>query len=549
MLLNVNNVTKLINDKIILKDISFRIYNKEKIGLVGRNGIGKTTLLKTLTGDTDYDNGNIKYYGNIGYLPQDLKFSEDITVYDFIKKISDGKNTLEIISKFNLKKVENHKISTLSGGEKTKLYLAKIATEKPDLLILDEPTNHLDFDSIVWLERFINNYNGSALIVTHDRYFLDKTVSKIFELEDKKIKVYSGNYSFYVEEKKIEHQKELDEYIKYTKEKKKLEMAAVKQMDRANKYNSMSKDDFQRHKAAKIAKRSKAIVSRVNQLEVKKKPKEYKKINIKFENINDKSKDILVRGVKVSKSYDRVLFNNIDFEIRRNKRIAILGDNGVGKSTLLKGIINKVELQGNINISSSAKIGYFSQELENLDNETTILEEIKRINNDESYIRTLLGCMLFRRDDVYKTIKNLSLGEKVRVIFLKLVLGENNLLILDEPTNFLDTETREIIEDALLDFNGSIVFVSHDRYFINKMAQEIWELKNNDLIKYLGGYDYYCEKKKNSKNNNIDDKEKILKLEMKLSELSFKLMSCGAEEKDNLEKEYIETSKKIKKIK
>lgn len=547
MLINVNRITKFIKDKEILKDISFRIYNGERIGIVGNNGVGKTTLLKVIMGEIEYDEGNIELYGRCGYLPQNITYEKDIKVYDFIKSIDIHKDTLEILSRFGLKDAKDRTISTLSGGEKTKLYLAKLVLEEPDLLILDEPTNHLDSESIEWLEKFINNYNGAVLMVTHDRYFLDKTVSKIFEIEDKKIKEYSGNYSFYINKKRTERQTAINEYNKYTKKKKELEVASRMHMERSNKYNNMSQNDFQRHKSAKLAKRSKAIISRINQMENKEKPKEIKKINIKFDENKDKTGNILIRAENLTKSYDKLLFKDVNFNLYRDKKVGILGRNGIGKSTLLKAVVGLENIDGNLKISPSTRIGYFSQELENLDYEATILEEIKKINNDESYIRTLLGCMLFRSDDVYKKVKDLSLGEKVRVIFLKLILQDNNLLVLDEPTNFLDINTREIIEDALLDYEGAILFVSHDRYFIQKMAQEIWEIFDNGLTKYQGGYEYYIEKKfKKGSRETFDNKEEILKLEMKLSHISFKLLSCNENEKIVLEKEYFDIVRKIK---
>lgn len=550
MLLDVNNISKFIEDKEILKDISFKLYIKDKVGIVGRNGIGKTTLLKVLTSELEADNGNVKFYGKYGYLPQNLFIEDNLYVYELMEETKKYGEFLELLNKFGLSDAEKQKVETLSGGEKTKLYLIRLLLQNPDILILDEPTNHLDYETIEWLEGFINDFSGAVLMVTHDRYFLDKTVSKIFELEDKAIKEYSGGYTFYATQKKVELDRARLEYRVYIKQKRKLEEAARKHMERANRYNDMSQDDFQRGKANKIAKRSKAIISRLENMEEKEKPKVPKNINIKLEGSNDKTSDILIRAQNITKTYDKTLFKDISFNVYRNTRVGIVGKNGVGKSTLLKGLMGKVSLEGSINISPSTKIGYFSQELEELNLDSTILQELKKINNDESYVRTLLGCMLFRRDDVYKQIGNLSYGERVRVAFLKLILEENNLLILDEPTNFLDIPTREIVEEALLDYDGSILFVSHDRYFAEKIAEEIWGLSNNELTQYLGNYSYYLEKKKQSSTKeNIDVKEEILKLEMKLSHISFKLMGCKDEEKSDLEKEYFEITKKLRVLK
>ncbi|EOD00297.1 ribosomal protection-like ABC-F family protein [Caldisalinibacter kiritimatiensis] len=550
MLLDVNNVSKFIKHKEILKDISFKLYRKDRIGIVGRNGVGKTTLLRIITSDLEADSGSIKFYGSFGYLPQNLFTNNHIYVYELMNETNKYGEFFSLLNKFGLKDIEHQKIESLSGGEKTKLYLIKLLLINPDVLILDEPTNHIDNETKEWLEDFINNFNGAVLMVTHDRYFLDKTVAKIFELENKSLKEYNGGYTFYAKQKKVELDKARQEYIQYVKEKKKLEIAARKHMERANKYNNMSKNDFQRHKAAKIAKRSKTIISRIKNMEEKKKPEVSKNINIRFEGSSDKISNILVRAEGLSKSYDRVLFENVSFNINRNSRIGLIGKNGVGKSTLLKGLVGKVQLEGNLYIAPSTKIGYFSQEFEELNLDFTILEELKNISNDESYVRTMLGSMLFPRDDVYKKISNLSYGEKVRVAFLKLILEENNLLILDELTNFLDIPTKEIIEDALLDYKGAILFVSHDRYFINKVAEEIWELLDNGMTQYLGDYSYFLNKKSETiSNKGTNIKEKILKLQMDLSYISFKLINCSDEEKIKLENEYFNINRELKRLK
>lgn len=549
MIINVENLTKYIKHKEIFNDISFKMYKGDKVGVIGENGIGKTTLFRTIVGELEADDGRIDFYGTFAYLPQKLIFDE-ISVSDFMKTTDSYTGFLEILSKFNMKNTENRKISTLSGGEKTKLYLGKLLLKNPEILILDEPTNHLEYDSIIWLEKFIKNFKGAVLMITHDRYFLDNTVSKIFEFKDKQLKEYSGNYSFYEEQKKIEYQKETLEYSEYKKQKKKLELAAKKHMDRANKYNKMSKDDFYRHKAAVIAKKSKAIISRLEKIEKKDKPIDKKTINIKFDENSNKISEVLIRAESLSKSFDKILFSNISFNICKGRKIALLGKNGVGKSTLLKALIGQEKVEGKIYITPSAKIGYFSQELKNLNFNSNILDEIKNINKDESYVRTLLGCMLFSGEDVYKKISNLSLGEMARVSFLKLILENNNLLILDEPTNFLDIPSRKVIEEALLNYNGAVFFVSHDRYFIKKIAEEIWEIDKNSLFQYLGDYDYYLSKKEQSsekeKNNN---KEEILSLEMNIAHLSFELINCKKDEKESIERRYYNAVQKLKELK
>lgn len=550
MLLNVDNISKFIKHNEILKDISFKLYRKDKVGIVGKNGIGKTTLLRILVSELESDTGHVKFYGRYGYLPQNLFIESHMYVYELMEETKKYGEFLELLNRFGLNTIEQQKIQTLSGGEKTKLYLIRLLLQNPDILILDEPTNHLDYESIEWLKNFINSFNGAVLMVTHDRYFLDKTVSKIFELEDKHITEYSGGYTFYANKKKAALDKARLEYGIYVKEKRKLEAAARKHMERANKYNNMSKDDFQRHKAAKIAKRSKAIISRLENMEEKEKPSIQKTIKIKLEGSSEKTSNILIRAEQISKTYHRTIFKNISFNIISSTRAALIGKNGVGKSTLLKSLVGKVPVEGKIYIPPSIKIGYFSQELEDLDLDCTILQEMKKTYKDESHIRTFLGCMLFRRDDVYKKIGDLSFGERVRVAFLKLMLEENHLLILDEPTNFLDIPTREIIEEALLDYEGAILLVSHDRYFVDKIATEVWELTEQGLVRYFCPYTDYLDKIKLSFSKEIIDiKEKILKLEMELSHISFKLMNCKNEEKAGLEKEYFQSLEKLKELK
>lgn len=550
MLLNVDNISKFIKHNEILKDISFKLYRKDKVGIVGKNGIGKTTLLRILVSELESDTGHVKFYGKYGYLPQNLFIESHMYVYELMEETKKYGEFLELLNRFGLNTIEQQKIQTLSGGEKTKLYLIRLLLQNPDILILDEPTNHLDYESIEWLKNFINSFNGAVLMVTHDRYFLDKTVSKIFELEDKHITEYSGGYTFYANKKKAALDKARLEYGIYVKEKRKLEAAARKHMERANKYNNMSKDDFQRHKAAKIAKRSKAIISRLENMEEKEKPSIQKTIKIKLEGSSEKTSNILIRAEQISKTYHRTIFKNISFNIISSTRAALIGKNGVGKSTLLKSLVGKVPVEGKIYIPPSIKIGYFSQELEDLDLDCTILQEMKKTYKDESHIRTFLGCMLFRRDDVYKKIGDLSFGERVRVAFLKLMLEENHLLILDEPTNFLDIPTREIIEEALLDYEGAILLVSHDRYFVDKIATEVWELTEQGLVQYFCPYTDYLDKIKLSFSKEIIDiKEKILKLEMELSHISFKLMNCKDEEKAGLEKEYFQSLEKLKELK
>lgn len=551
LLLDVNNVYKSIGPIDLLESISFKLYKGDKSGIIGVNGSGKSTLIKTITGEIKVNKGNVNTFGKIGYLPQNLYFSKNIKVKDFLENIFDYNEFLKTLNSFEFKLDEllNQNINTLSGGEKTKLYLAKIIANDPDILLLDEPTNNLDWQSIEIVEEYINQFKGGVLLISHDRHFLDHVVTEIYELDNKKLKKYSGNFSFYANEKRLEKERAKIEYEEYIKTKRKLEEAARIQMERANKYNDISKDDFQRHKASKIAKRSKAIISRLEDMDIQERPFKPKEVNIKIDSINEKTSTFLVRGTNISKTYDKTIFKNLSFQIKNGNRIALIGKNGSGKSTLLKAILGIENISGNISISPSTKIGYFSQEIDTLNWENTILEELKQIQIDETYIRTMLGSMLFRRDDVYKRIGDLSFGEKVRVAFTKLVMSENNLLLLDEPTNFLDIPTREAIELALLNYNGAILFVSHDRYFINKVAKEIWSIDNETMTVYLGNYEYYLSKRNSPQKSEHNLNEKILALEMELSHLSFKLLSSTEEEKKSLDEKYIQLAKELTKLK
>ena len=548
--MDVNNISKSIGSLKILDSISFKLYKGDKVGLIGKNGVGKSTLCKIIIGETSKDNGNISLLGKVGYLPQSIKTREDIKAEDFIGKIYDYNYLMDLLTKLNLKDLMKQNISTLSGGERTKLCFAKTMAEKPDVLLLDEPTNQLDWESMSVIEDYINKFNGAVLIISHDRFFLDRTVSQIYELENMKVNLYRGNYSFYASQKRIEKEKVLLEYEEYMKKKRALEEAARKQMERSNKYNNISVNDFQRHKASKIAKRSKAIISRLENMEEKEKPFKPKEVNIKLDQRIEKTSNVLIRATNISKSFDRLIFKDISFTIEKESRIALLGRNGSGKSTLLKTIMGKETFQGDLSISPSLKIGYLSQGLENLEADSTVIDEMKKVHSDETYIRTILGAMLFRNDDVYKNIEILSFGEKVRVAFSKLIIEDNCLLILDEPTNFLDIPTSEAIEEALLSYKGAILFVSHDRFLVKKLAKEIWELESKKLIKYLSGYDYYLRKKdetESSAEKNV--KEEILALEMRLSHISFKLLSCSETDKKILESEYFKIAEKLRNLK
>lgn len=541
--LNVSNISKTYLNKEILKDISFSVNDNERIGIVGRNGCGKTTLMKIILGEVPADSGFSDIKCKIGYLPQ-ANEAENISLAKIIDNNQISKEIRKLIHDLDLEKLKNKDISLLSGGEKTKLLFVKALIDEPQLLLLDEPTNFLDWKTIEIFEKYLKSYNGAILTISHDRVFLDNVVEEILEIDKGKIKRYKGNYSSYKEQKEKEEERERIEYIKYKKKEKALKQAAQGIMDKANKLNATSKNDYLRGRNKKLAKRSKSILKRLEKMQEVDKPFIEKEVYIEFDEAETTS-SILISGENISKSFDRLLFKNINFQVNKGRKIALLGDNGTGKSTLINIILGRTEYEGSIRINSSTKIGYLSQEFEGFEFENTVIEEMQKVTDDLSLIRNTLGQLMIREGDVYKKFKQLSYGEKVRVALAKLLVQEYNMLILDEPTNFLDIPTKELIEEAIMDYNNSILFVTHDRYLVKNIANEIWVLKDKKLNVYLGDYDYYMIKTQ----DNHEYKADILMLEMKLADLSFKLTNAKDEEKLELEREYFDIARKLREVK
>lgn len=539
-LVQFNEVSKQFVGQSILEKISFTIDNKDKIGLIGLNGAGKSTIIKIMLGKEAIDNGNVFVNNNIviGYLSQNhdfedqkntiieelytvfkeekeildkinylnnkLKFNENIdkilseieklnTKYEALDGYSVDYKVKQVITGLELNHIENSLICELSGGEKTRLTLSKLLLKNPDLLILDEPTNHLDLVSIEWLEDYLKKYNKAFLIVSHDRIFLDNVCSKIFELENKKLYKYNGNFSDFILQKEMILKGELKRYEKEQEKIKKLE------------------EYIERNRAGRMAKQAKGRQKILDRIESPNDPIfNPNRMKLKFKAKNS-SGDNVLELKNISKTFDnKKVLNNINFKLYKGEKVGIIGKNGIGKSTLLKIITNGLKADsGEVILGSRVDLGYYDQDHQNLYPENTILQEINTsINYTEQYLRTVAGGFLFTADDVLKKISTLSGGEKVRVSFIKLLQNEPNLLLLDEPTNHLDIYSIEILEDALEQFDGTMLLVSHNRHFLNSVCNTIYILNENGLRIFKGNYDDYKESlnKKNNITTNTDSK-------------------------------------------
>ena len=533
MILSCNNISKSFGTDVIIKSCSFNIEDHEKAAIVGINGAGKSTLLKIITGIEPADTGLVTLAKDktLGYLSQQQNLNSDNTIYDellsvkhyildmeaqlrrienqmksaddealetLMKKYSDLNHEFELNNGYAYKSeitgvlkglgfAEEDftlNVNTLSGGQKTRVALGRLLLSKPDIILLDEPTNHLDMESISWLENYLLNYSGAVLIVAHDRYFLDKIVSKIIELDNGNATVFSGNYTDYASKKAILRNMQLKEYLNQQREIKHQEEVITKLKQ------------FNREKSIKRAESREKML---NKMEFVDKPEILNnKMDIKLEPNVISGNDVLTVD-NLTKGFDgTVLFDNICFQIKRGERVALIGSNGTGKTTILK-LINGIipADSGSIYLGAKVNIGYYDQEHHVLDPDKTIFDEIRDAYPDlnNTQIRNTLAAFLFTNEDVFKYIKDLSGGERGRVSLAKLMLSNANFLILDEPTNHLDITSKEILENALNSYTGTVLFVSHDRYFINSTATRIIELANKTVVNYIGNYDYYLEKK------------------------------------------------------
>lgn len=533
MILSCNNISKSFGTDVIIKSCSFNIEDHEKAAIVGINGAGKSTLLKIITGIEPADTGLVTLAKDktLGYLSQQQNLNSDNTIYDellsvkqyildmeaqlrsienqmksaddtaletLMKKYADLNHEFELNNGYAYKSeitgvlkglgfAEEDftlNVNTLSGGQKTRVALGRLLLSKPDIILLDEPTNHLDMESISWLENYLLNYSGAVLIVAHDRYFLDKIVSKIIELDNGNATVFSGNYTDYASKKAILRNMQLKEYLNQQREIKHQEEVITKLKQ------------FNREKSIKRAESREKML---NKMEFVDKPEILNdKMDIKLEPNVISGNDVLTVD-NLTKGFDgTVLFDNICFQIKRGERVALIGNNGTGKTTILK-LINGIipADSGSIYLGAKVNIGYYDQEHHVLDPDKTIFDEIRDAYPDlnNTQIRNTLAAFLFTNEDVFKYIKDLSGGERGRVSLAKLMLSNANFLILDEPTNHLDITSKEILENALNSYTGTVLFVSHDRYFINSTATRIIELANKTVVNYIGNYDYYLEKK------------------------------------------------------
>ncbi|WP_312649270.1 ribosomal protection-like ABC-F family protein [Proteiniclasticum sp.] len=529
--------------KDLFEHVSLEIHDNDRIGILGRNGSGKTTLISIILGSIDPTGGTVHLGCPYGYLPQSSSVTDE-TLKDILKGNYD-KDLFKLMEDLSIRKMMNREISRLSGGEKTKLLFLNAVKDHPPLLILDEPTNFLDTRSIEVIEEYLASYRGAVLLISHDRDFLDHTVNEIHHLDQGTLKKYSGNYTFFRKKREEEIRRQNIEYIKYTKKRKELEAAAKGISDKANKLEGLSKNDYLRSRNKQLQKKAKSMRKRIEKMEVMERPHYEKEVNLAFNISEEKASPVLVRGENIAKSFDFSLFEHVNFHIRNKSKIALLGENGAGKTTLMKIILGQISYDGRIHIPPSAKIGYLSQELYHLEKDKTPLEDLGRYSDDPSEIRNLLGSMRITKDMVFQKIGSLSYGEKLRVELCKLILKECNLLILDEPTNFLDIETKEIIEEALSGYEGAILLISHDRYFIKAVAEEIWLLEEKRLKTFEGDYEYFLDKQKPK----VDSHEDILILEMNLAELAHKMTLAAKVNLPELEREYFALAGKLNELK
>lgn len=531
MLIQLNNVTKNFVVNEIFSNVKMEINDKDRVAIVGRNGAGKSTLLKIISGELSFDSGERTVSKNttIGYLSQEFIVREDLSIYEEMITCFDEIISLEanleklsyeltpeniendpgLLDRFDrmqnevlthkdyhykskiesvlygldfTKDVFDKKISTFSGGEKTRLSMAKLLLSEPELLILDEPTNHLDMGNVAWLENYLSSYNGAIVIVSHDRYFLDKVVNVVYNLEFGKLKKYVGNYSKFLKQYEEDYEKQLKEFTSQQKDIKRLEEFVQKNIARAS--------------TSKMAKSRQKVLDKMELIDNPK--KDDKAANIEFSIKEQSGRDVLmIENLKVG--YDgKQVGNAYNFSVYKGDRIAIVGRNGIGKSTLIKTIAKKQNaIGGSVHYGSKVSLGYYDQKQAEFESSKTILNELwdEYPLMKEAEVRTVLGRFLFRGDSVLKIVRDLSGGEKARLQLAKLMLEKNNLLVLDEPTNHLDITSKQVLEDALENYEGTIVFVSHDRYFINKIANKVLDITGDDYSIYLGNYDYYLEKR------------------------------------------------------
>jgi ATP-binding cassette subfamily F protein 3 len=566
-ILNINNLKKEYGIETVLKDFSLNVNRGESVALIGPNGSGKTTIFRIITGQEYYSEGTVSVRNDIeiGYLDQLPDFKSELTIYQELEKVfekvkeqikemkrleqkiahhgeraeesethsDDLEKTMKEYSQLQRKfekgvgyefqskirqvaagmgfdedEIQEKTLDQLSGGEKTRVGLAKLLLMEPDLLLLDEPTNHLDLKSVEWLENYLNSYQGSLLIISHDRYFLDNTIERIVEIKNGANEDYSGNYSYYQKERKRRYEQRLREYKNQQKKIKELE-DAIEQLYIWGR----SRD------SEKMFKRAKAMEKRLERIDRLEKPQlKGKKMKLELDSEIRGGDDVLFVE-DLTKSFEELkLFQDLSFELHRSDKAAIIGDNGTGKSTILRIIMGEINAdQGKTRIGANIYPAYYRQEFEGFNSEDDLITALQRetaVTNSKA--RDMLASFLFTGEDVFKKVKQLSGGEKSRLRLLQLMSGNYNFLILDEPTNHLDLPSREVLEEALKDYQGTILIVSHDRYFLDKVVDYIYELENQELNKYYGDYSYYKEKKKKEISARMEKEKQQEKSEGKL---------------------------------
>lgn len=589
IIMQLNDLSKSFGAEEILANIKIEIKDKDRIAIVGRNGAGKSTLLKIMAGEMSNDSGELIKPKDltIGYLSQHTGLESNNTIWnemlEVFKDLIEQEKKLrtmetkmadvnllnpteasKLLSEYDrlqqefesnggysyeseIKAVlsglsfldynDQTPIHELSGGQKTRLALGKLLLKKPNLLILDEPTNHLDIETLSWLEKYLSAYPGAVVIVSHDRYFLDKTVSIVYEISRHRTKKYHGTYSNFLEQKALNFEQEMKEFEKQQTEIKKLEEFIQRNIVRAS---TTKRAQSRRKQLEKMDKMDRPLGDESS-------------ASITFEITKRTGNDVL-KIHDLSFRYDAVsqpIFKNLSLHVSRGESIALVGPNGVGKTTLLKNILGKLKpASGEIQLGSNVQIGYYDQEQANLSSHKTVLQELwdEYPSVNEKDIRTILGNFLFSGDDVLKPVQSLSGGEKARLALAKLRMQKANLLILDEPTNHLDIDSKEVLEAALIDFPGTIIFVSHDRYFINKIADRVVEMQKDGATMYLGDYDYYVEKKQEEEEIKRLEEEKEQQVVTNEKKLSFKEEKKRQSEQRKRERQITKLEEEIEKL-
>ena len=576
--LQVNRLAKSYGFREIFNDISFLLREGDKVALVGPNGVGKSTLLKILAGKESATSGTVTFFNDkstVGYVPQDTDFDPTVTPWDVLTNerfrlgLPSLSEAAEALSRFGFTDADSELlISNLSGGEKTKLALARVWLFHPDILLLDEPTNYLDHAALDWLEDIVHTYPGTILLVSHDRYFLDRTVERIIELSPNQAVEYRGNYTTYRETKKRDFASHVARYEKEQKEIRRIQVAIDRQLRWAEKaHKDAGTHDFYRRKAKEAAQRAKGVVSRLEALKKTSvsKPKQEKAIT--FDGFQGEGGGrVIVAAEGLTKAFDKLLFRVSDFSVQRGEKVGIVGPNGSGKTTLLKLILGQeLPSEGTIWVSPSARIGYMDQELSNLDLKASVLEEVlgsfeKQTPELMTKVRTMLGCFLFTPDDVEKSIEVLSPGERKRVVLIKLLMSNLNFLVLDEPTEHLDLLSREKLEEALVSYGGTVILVSHDRYLLKRVCTKVISIENQKIRTYLGGFEEYHEsyKAKDRRQTVGEDKhdpkspklrsEERLLLETNLARLNSQLSMMTKDDPNyrDIEKEFFEVAGRLR---